>query len=179
MYTDIPLRPPLASVKPSNRLPRYVRILNAGSGARTTSRRRADELVRMDIAVWDHGRLRILGISRGRRRKRLDAQGRQGDRVETCAAIAIRRYEIERSERETQAPGQHTAAEWDALRELYGNQCLRCGSTDQLTKDHIIPLSEGGSDSASNLQPLCLPCNSWKGARIIDFRPTEGVSVTA
>ena len=84
MYTDIPLRPPLASVKPGNRLPRYVRILNAGSGARTTSRRRADELVRMDIAVWDHGRLRILGISRGQRRKRLDAQGRQRDRVVSC-----------------------------------------------------------------------------------------------
>jgi hypothetical protein len=58
----------------------------------------------------------------------------------------------------------------DALRaavyERDGNACLRCGATDDLTLDHIYPWSKGGPDSYSNLQTLCRPCNSSKGAKV-------------
>ena len=40
-----------------------------------------------------------------------------------------------------------------------------CGIHEDLTVDHIIPLSRGGTDELSNLQFLCLAHNSGKGDR--------------
>ncbi len=58
--------------------------------------------------------------------------------------------------------GTCSQAQWEAVLALYGNKCQRCGSADNLTRDHIIPLSLGGSDDPTNLQPLCFICNSTK-----------------
>lgn len=43
--------------------------------------------------------------------------------------------------------------------------CRHCGSHRDLTVDHIVAVSIGGSDEMSNLQTLCQPCNSKKGRR--------------
>ena len=51
-----------------------------------------------------------------------------------------------------------------------GRRCLRCGSTDDLTIDHIVPASRGGDDSDGNLQTLCHDCNQEKGVQCIDYR---------
>lgn len=69
------------------------------------------------------------------------------------------------------AEGYHTEEAWQAISDRHDARCLRCGSTEDLTRDHIIPLSNGGSDYASNLQPLCRSCNASKGKRYIDYRP--------
>jgi len=45
-----------------------------------------------------------------------------------------------------------------------GGCCVECGATDDLTMDHIKPWSLGGRDTFENLQTLCQPCNSRKGA---------------
>lgn len=50
------------------------------------------------------------------------------------------------------------------------NQCLNCGKKEDLTLDHIIPISLGGCDSNENLQILCRSCNSKKSTSIIDLR---------
>lgn len=77
------------------------------------------------------------------------------------------------------ADGSHTVGEWADVVARFGGACLRCGSLDGVTKDHIRPLSRGGGNDISNLQPLCKKCNSWKGTKEIDFRdhscsqPTE------
>lgn len=52
-----------------------------------------------------------------------------------------------------------------AVMDRDGNRCQECGSTVDLTLDHIIPWSYGGPDSYENLRVLCRPCNSSKGDR--------------
>lgn len=50
-----------------------------------------------------------------------------------------------------------------------GNKCLRCGSKNNLTLDHIIPVAKGGIKAKWNLQTLCGKCNSYKGEYIISY----------
>lgn len=48
------------------------------------------------------------------------------------------------------------------LRRLYDSSCVACGSSKNITQDHIIPIARGGTHSEGNLQPLCQSCNSSK-----------------
>jgi 5-methylcytosine-specific restriction endonuclease McrA len=66
--------------------------------------------------------------------------------------------------------GSHTADEWHALCDWFGNVCLCCGAPGKLVVDHVIPVVNGGTSAISNLQPLCKPCNSKKHVRTIDYR---------
>ena len=50
-----------------------------------------------------------------------------------------------------------------------GNKCVCCGTTKNLTIDHIIPLSKKGSNEINNLQTLCCRCNSIKSDKIIQL----------
>lgn len=47
-----------------------------------------------------------------------------------------------------------------------GYRCVRCGSTEDLHVDHVIPVSKGGTNNLDNLQLLCRDCNLRKGARV-------------
>jgi hypothetical protein len=44
-------------------------------------------------------------------------------------------------------------------------RCCECGSGERLTADHIDPEINGGETALHNLQTLCRPCNSRKGAK--------------
>jgi 5-methylcytosine-specific restriction endonuclease McrA len=68
------------------------------------------------------------------------------------------------------AEGTHTDAEWLALCAQYGHRCLCCGKRKPLTRDHVVPLIKGGSNTIDNIQPLCRSCNSRKHDKDIDYR---------
>lgn len=81
---------------------------------------------------------------------------------------------VHRRRARKRAGGSFTHGEWRALCEHYGNRCLCCGRSDvALTVDHIVPLSLGGRNDTSNLQPLCLICNLRKARKTIDYRNQE------
>ena len=44
--------------------------------------------------------------------------------------------------------------------------CQYCGSRSNLTVDHVIPRSKGGSSSWENIVASCAPCNRRKGDRL-------------
>lgn len=43
--------------------------------------------------------------------------------------------------------------------------CQYCGSKEDLTFDHVIPRSQGGRTSWTNISAACAPCNLKKGGR--------------
>ncbi|MFT7032165.1 MAG: 5-methylcytosine-specific restriction endonuclease McrA [Cyclobacteriaceae bacterium] len=49
------------------------------------------------------------------------------------------------------------------------HKCQYCGTTKDLTLDHLIPRSKGGKSTWKNLVTACKRCNSRKG----DSTPTE------
>lgn len=68
------------------------------------------------------------------------------------------------------AAGVLTVKDWQSVLSLYGDRCLACGA-DDVTIDHIIPVSQGGSNTVDNVQPLCGACNAKKATKTIDYRP--------
>ena len=74
-----------------------------------------------------------------------------------------------------QLHGHHTNQQWRLLLAQFGNSCARCGTSASLTRDHIVPLSKGGSDVITNIQPLCGSCNRQKSVRTIAY-PVYGVA---
>lgn len=67
--------------------------------------------------------------------------------------------------------GAYTEQQWIALCNRYENKCLCCRKKISLEPDHIIPISMGGTNWISNIQPLCHSCNTSKGnRRTTDYR---------
>jgi len=98
-----------------------------------------------------------------------------------------KRYVIPDMEKITQTGGERrkarekaggrrcSSAEWAQLKTQYGFRCLACGKAEPeiaLVKDHVIPLSAGGKNGVTNLQPLCWSCNATKHDKTIDYRNT-------
>lgn len=71
-------------------------------------------------------------------------------------------YSFDMGERRAKIPNHIRQGVYDRD----GRKCVTCGSVDDLTLDHIHPWSLGGSDLPGNLQTMCRPCNSSKGARV-------------
>jgi 5-methylcytosine-specific restriction endonuclease McrA len=116
------------------------------------------------------------------KRKAYNKQWREGNREKARAATREwRKNNPEKAAeavtlwhlRRTENGGSHTKEEWIALKSAFYFCCLSCGRREpdvMLCRDHVIPVSKGGSNTIDNIQPLCKSCNSSKGAKSIDFR---------
>ena len=75
--------------------------------------------------------------------------------------------------------GSHTYKEWENLKRKYNYRCALCRISKkelenkwkgtqfkELTEDHIVPISKGGTDFINNIQPLCISCNAKKRDKI-------------
>jgi hypothetical protein len=63
---------------------------------------------------------------------------------------------------------------WNSIREYVkekevAGKCAFCGSTDQLSLEHLFPRSHGGPDDEKNVTWVCRTCNSTKSSK----RPYE------
>lgn len=83
------------------------------------------------------------------------------------------------------SPVHFTLAEWETLKRQLDNRCVGCHRHEselaalglRLAPDHIIPLTKGGLDDITNIQPLCHGrkrgarggCNQKKGAKYWDY----------
>lgn len=82
-------------------------------------------------------------------------------------------YANNRRARKLSVTGSHTDKEWQELKAFYKCKCLCCGRQEPqitLTRDHVIPITQGGTDSIDNIQPLCARCNSKKSTKHKDYR---------
>lgn len=68
---------------------------------------------------------------------------------------------------------------WFRVLRHYGWRCLRCGGRNwqnaesgkpKIEVDHVQSLYHWGKTVWENLQPLCKPCNQWKGVKDIEYR---------
>lgn len=75
--------------------------------------------------------------------------------------VIAHRYRSRRSN----AVGVCTAEQMKARFCYYGNKCIYCGCVDNLTVEHLIPLSRNGTNWPANIAPSCSSCNSSKGAK--------------
>lgn len=75
--------------------------------------------------------------------------------------------------------GGEGGARWRDVVLYFAGRCCACGAigtpdrhhTLAMTKDHIVPRSQGGTKEVYNLQPLCGHCNRDKGDTVVDYRP--------
>lgn len=79
-------------------------------------------------------------------------------------------YKARRKARMNLAEGDFTESEWLSLLSKWNRRCLACGSTENITVDHVVPLAVGGTNYIDNLQPLCRSCNCRKKDKTIDYR---------
>jgi len=58
-----------------------------------------------------------------------------------------------------------TADDWREMVDRAQGECVYCGSSEELTIDHVVPISRGGKDDPCNVVPACSQCNYDKNAK--------------
>ena len=106
-------------------------------------------------------RLRALPKDELKRRQNENLKKWRRNNPEGVSAQKQRRRSLELN-----AKGHFTAQQFRKLIEKHRGRCVYCGKKKKLVADHIIPLTKGGSNYISNIQPLCVSCNCRKGNKL-------------
>lgn len=69
----------------------------------------------------------------------------------------------ESKKRRGRRDSEATATQRQRILRAYDYTCIQCGSKEEPTIDHVIPLAKGGTSYDDNLQVLCEKCNQAKG----------------
>lgn len=129
---------------------------------------------RAAVSYWRNKPLRKVWATTYRARRRVEIaashkkwRDANKDRIKGYYAgtRALRKSQCFRTPIEDRITGE----EWQQIVDRSKGRCIYCGQTpDKLTQDHVVPLSKGGTHTASNIVPACLPCNSSKGNKDLD-----------
>lgn len=131
---------------------------------------------------------RDRNVEAERERHRLKARRQPRERKRQTESRYLKKYpERNRAKSHRRRSRVRGNGEWLVLekeyRRLYASDCVVCGSVEKITVDHVIPIARGGRHSIGNLQPLCLRCNTSKGARLmiefITYRDQGADRITA
>ena len=72
------------------------------------------------------------------------------------------------------AEGTFTLEEYKNKLAHFGGMCAYCKIRKATTRDHMIPVTRGGSNYLTNVVPSCLPCNSSKADLLLaEWRKTK------
>lgn len=135
--------------------PEKYRVYKAAKDKRSYARHRVNRLAKIREYAATHRKEAVERVARWRAANRA-----------RCNTI-----NANRRAREAGAEGYYTTGEWEQLKIQYAFKCAACGRREpeiKLTRDHIIPLSRGGSNFIENIQPLCGQCNCIKHAKMPD-----------
>lgn len=76
---------------------------------------------------------------------------------------ARRVYKVNWKAQQRGIEGRLTPAEWREVITRQGSRCNHCSFETKLTIDHIVPLDLKGPNVITNIQGLCMDCNTRKG----------------
>lgn len=100
-------------------------------------------------------------------------------RCKICCASATRLWQTTNAQkykatkrnydrRRRNAPGVGVQPrDWERLIKRFRSRCAYCDSEGDMTMDHVVPLSRGGTHSVGNILPACLSCNSSKNNKLL------------
>jgi 5-methylcytosine-specific restriction endonuclease McrA len=123
-------------------------------------RRESNPSYKIEYRERNRDKLLIQGVNyRNKNREEINKKARIRQKNNP---ILIRLNEHVRRARLKNASGLCTVEQWESRLAFYGWKCYYCGSNTNITIDHRIPISRGGSNWPANLVPACLGCNSSK-----------------
>lgn len=102
---------------------------------------------------------------RANRSEKGRASRKRFDQTDKGRACSIRNSHARRARMAGQDCIQYSYEDRIIRFELFDNRCVYCGSAEDLTEDHFIPLAKAGPHQIENIVPACISCNKRKNAQ--------------